>query len=261
VPDDVAAAFDCESRLTIGGPPRIARKYGNYFGSTFYINEPNGKDHSIALLWGKDEGYWKIVSWKAEPAGDDTLEPDAAPPVKVVRSKADPTLVDAAKGLLESWLIRKDYDAAFRYLSPKSYACYDLVRSPEAPASTSLADAGQKIRASLERAGGMVGKHNSIDEVLAGVTSAHPAVRVMDHPYSRVFALGGVPDALSEALDCSAPERRARYRAEDTPLEYGHTFGMATRIRTRSGETPVLRMLWLKEGDAWRVTVYGIEAP
>jgi hypothetical protein len=108
----------------------------------------------------------------------------------------------------------------------------------------------------------MVGTtHKTIDEVLVGVTSAHPAVRVMDHPYSPVFALGSVPDALSEALDCSAPERRTRYPAADTPLAYGHVFGMATRIRTRSGETPVLRMLWLKEADAWRITVYGIETP
>jgi hypothetical protein len=262
VPDDVAAAFDCESRLTVGGPPKAPRQYGNYFGATFYVNAPSGKDHSIALLWGKNEGYWKIVSWKAEPAGDEPSEPDTAPSVKVVRAKADPTLAQAAKDFLETWLIRKDYDAAFRYLSPKSYPCYDLVRSPDAPASTSLADAGQKVRASLERAGGMVGTaHKTIDEVLVGVSSAHPAVRVLDHPYSRVFALGSVPDALSEALDCSAPERRTRYRAEEAPLAYGHAFGMATRIRTRSGETPVLRVLWLKEAGAWRITVYGIETP
>jgi hypothetical protein len=261
VPDDVAATFDCESRLTVGGPPKIPRQYGNYFGATFYVNAPNGKDHSIALLWGKSEGYWKILSWKTEPAGDEPSEPDTAPPVKVVRVRADPTLVQAAKDFLESWLIRKDYDAAFRYLSPKSYPCYDVIRSPDAPASTSLADAGQKVRASLERAGAMVGTHKTIDEVLAGVTSAHPAVRVMDHPYSRAFALGSVPDVLAEALDCSAPERRTRSRAADTPLAYGHAFGMATRIRTRSGETPVLRMLWLKEADAWRITIYGIETP
>jgi hypothetical protein len=261
VPDDVATAFDCESRLIVGGPLKIPRKYGNFFGSTFYIDAPRGKDHSIALLWGQNEGYWKIVSWRAEPAGDDTPESDPAPPVKIVRTKADPTLVQAAKDFLESWLIRKDYDAAFRYLSPKSYACYDLVRSPDAPASTSPADAGQKVRASLERAGSMVGTHHVIDEVFGGVASAHPAVHVMDHPYSRVFALGSVPDALSEALDCSVPERRARYRSEDAPFVYGHAFGMATRIRTRGGETPVLRMLWLKEEGVWHITVYGIETP
>ena len=64
-----------------------------------------------------------------------------------------PSLARAARTFLESWLIRKDYDAAFRYISPASYACYDLARSPEAPASTSLDDAGQRLRANFARAG------------------------------------------------------------------------------------------------------------
>lgn len=37
VPDDVAAAFDCESQLTLGDPAKARRAYGNYYGATFYI--------------------------------------------------------------------------------------------------------------------------------------------------------------------------------------------------------------------------------
>ena len=72
--------------------------------------------------------------------------------------KADPTFVTATRGFLEDWLIKKDYDTAFAYLSPKSYSCYDLTRSPDAPASTSPDDAGRKIRAALERSGGMTAR-------------------------------------------------------------------------------------------------------
>ena len=45
---------------------------------------------------------------------------------QVVRIKADLTLVNAAKNFMDTWLIRRNYDAAFRYLSTRSYACYDL---------------------------------------------------------------------------------------------------------------------------------------
>ena len=38
VPDDVAAALDCESRLTLANPDRVKRVYGNYFGATFYVD-------------------------------------------------------------------------------------------------------------------------------------------------------------------------------------------------------------------------------
>ena len=153
VPDDIAARFDCESRLMIGAPKPAGRAYGNYYGAAFYVNATNGgKDQSMALLWAKDGGYWKIVSWQAEPISELGAEPEAAPstPASTVAStKADPTFVAATKGFLDSWLIKKDYDAAFGYLSPVSYACYDLTRSPDAPASTSPDDAGRKIRAAL----------------------------------------------------------------------------------------------------------------
>ena len=62
VPDDVASALDCESRLTLANPARVARVYGNYFGVTFYID--GRTDFPVALLWAQDDGYWKIVSWK-----------------------------------------------------------------------------------------------------------------------------------------------------------------------------------------------------
>ncbi len=260
VPDDIAARFDCESRVTLGDPKTVRRKYGKYFGATFYINAPNGKDHSVALLWGKDGGYWKIVSWKSEPAGEDTPLPDAAPEVKIARVKADPSLVQAAKGFLESWLIRKDYDTAFRFLSAKSYACYNLNRGANVPAAASLADGGQQIRAALERSGNTMRPVRQLSELVEGVEPVHPAVRIMDHPDSRAFALTSVPDVLAEVLDCTAPEKRQQFRA-DAPLVYGQVFGMNIRFRTKDGEAPVVRMLWLKEADAWRITVYGVELP
>ena len=82
VPDDVAAAFDCESRQTPGDARKARREYGKYFGATFYIDVPGGKDHSLALLWAQQAGYWKIVSWQAEPEGDDAPPLNEAPSVE-----------------------------------------------------------------------------------------------------------------------------------------------------------------------------------
>ena len=143
VPEDVAARFDCASRLTPGAPTKGSRAYGQHFGVSFRT-AGTGKDTSIALLWAKEDGYWKIVSWQTAPTPDVTPVAPAPPEPKVVRIKADLALVHAANTFLDTWLIRKNYDGAFRYLSTKSYACYDLVRGPDAPASTSLDDAGQE---------------------------------------------------------------------------------------------------------------------
>jgi hypothetical protein len=265
VPDDIAARFDCESRLMIGTPKRSAREYGNYYGAAFYVNAPNGgKNQSMALLWAKDGGYWKIVSWQAEPINEPGAEPEAAPasaPASTVASmKADPTFVAATKDFLDSWLIKKDYDAAFAYLSPRSYSCYDLTRSPDAPASTSPDDAGRKIRAALERSGGTVGKATSLGALIAPVHPVHTAIHEMDHTYASAFTLASVPNVLIDAADCAAPARGQRFEAVLTG-EYGKAFGLSFRFQTGSGDAPVLRMLWAKENDAWRITAYDVEQP
>ncbi len=62
VPDDLAVRFDCATRLTPGAPTKRPRAYGQHFGSTFRVAGARN-DTSIALLWAREDGYWKIVSW------------------------------------------------------------------------------------------------------------------------------------------------------------------------------------------------------
>ena len=79
-----------------------------------------------------------------------TPPPEPVAETKVARISADSTLVSAANGFLESWLVRKDYDAAFRYLSQKSHECYNLEKNAESPVATSPEDAERRLRAALE---------------------------------------------------------------------------------------------------------------
>ena len=256
VPDDVAAAFDCESRMTPGGAKKPARQYGNYFGSTFFVD--GHPDQRVALLWGKDNGYWKIVSWTT--GVDDARAPVAADDVTITRVKADAGFATAAQEFLQTWLIKKDYDAAFRYLSPATYACYDLARNPADPASTSPDDAGRKIRAGLERAGQLAGPARNLDAILVAAEPIHPAVRVMDHAHSRTFSLTSIPNAIGDAVECDARARGA-IPPDPLPLEYGKAFGLTVRFGTGASDAPVLRMLWRNENGAWRIRSYDLELP
>lgn len=200
------------------------------------------------------------MSWQAGAEEEDTQPADTSPQVQPVRIKADASFVEATRDFLESWLIREEYDAAFRYLSPKSYACYNLARSPDQPAAASLEDAGQKIRAGLERSGNRVGKASHLDELVSSAEPVHPAVRVMDHRYSGAFTLNSLPNVFAEAADCAARARGDRFTGE-IPLEYGKAFGMNIRFRTQGGDAPVLRTMWLKENGAWRLTAYSVDVP
>jgi hypothetical protein len=257
VPDDVAAAFDCENRLTPGAAKRAARTYGNYFGSTFNVNAR--QDHTVAILWAKEGGYWKIASWKT--GMDDSPEP-AAPVAEpaVVRVKAEPGLVQAARAFLETWLIRKEYDAAFQYLSTSSYACYDLARAADQPASTSVEDAGRRIRAGMERTGQSVGNARSLEAIVEAVEPRHAAVRVLDHPDAKAFNLTSLPTALGDAAECDA-RAHGFVMPDPLPPVYGDAFAMNVRFRTSGGEAPVLRLLWRREEGAWRIRSYHVELP
>ncbi len=258
VSDDVAARFDCATRL-MPGATRGSRAYGQHFGVTFRI-AGQAKNASIALLWAKDDGYWKIVSWQTEPEPDKTPAAPTPPEPKLARIKADLTLVQAAKDFVESWLVRKNYDAAFRSLSTRSYACYDLLRGPDAPASTSPDDAGRKIRAGLERIGQAVGTSRNLEAIIEAVEPLLPSIQVMDQPYSRIFSLTNLPAALGDAFECDARARGA-VPPDPVPLDYGSAFGMTLRFRTSGGEAPVLRLLWRKEDGAWRISAYDVALP
>jgi hypothetical protein len=259
VPDDVAAKFDCESRLAMGATKRASRVYGNYYGATFYLESPAGKTVSLALLWARDNGYWKIASWQTEPDVEDTPAPMEAASAPVARAKADPGLALAAKDFLESWLVRKDTDAAFKYLSARTYACYDLTRQEGTPAAGSPEAAAKLIRAGLARAASDLRK-GRLEDLIEAVPPFHPAVRLLDHPNSRAFVLTQVPNAIAAVADCAARAAGAKVTG-DVPLEYGEVFGMNLRMRSRGGETPVLRMLWIKENGAWRIAAYDVEFP
>jgi hypothetical protein len=92
------------------------------------------------------------------------------------------------------------------------------------------------------------------------VTPVHPAVHVLNHPYSRTFALVSVPNAIATAADCAARARGDRFAGEISP-EYGQAYGMNFRFQTRGGEAPVMRTLWTNENGSWRIAVYDIEYP
>jgi hypothetical protein len=258
VRDDIAAAFDCESRLTLGDPKRVPRAYGRYYGATFYV--AGRRDVPVALLWAKENGYWKIVSWETGAADKGSPLPEPVETGTVARIAADPTLVQAARGFLESWLVRHDYDAAFGYLSPKSYGCYDLERAPGDVAAASPEEGGRQLRAGLEASGAKFGKARSLDAVIEAAEPLHPAVRVMDHPFSRVFSLSSIPNALADVAECAARANGSSV-PDPIPLEYGQGFGLTLRFKTRGGDAPVLRLLWRKEDAAWRITSYAVELP
>lgn len=261
VADDKAREFECDtqsSRHT--GSSDDKPSYGKYFGTTFYVKTP-GSPTPVALLWAQDEGFWRIVAWQTD-ADDANETPDAAaPPVAAPpRIPTDAPLATAAADFLESWLVRKDYARAASYLSAEAAECYDLERSPDQPAATSADDAAKKIRAGIEQVGAGVGPVRALEDVISGAVPVHPTVRLMAHRHSRAFTLTSIPNALAEAASCKARARGIKFKAVETP-EYGDGYVAAMRFKGAGVDAAVLRLLWMKQQGAWKITSYELELP
>jgi hypothetical protein len=95
---------------------------------------------------------------------------------------------------------------------------------------------------------------------MAAAEPSHPAIRVMNHQYGRVFSLSSFPNALADVVECDARAKGVTI-PDSVPLEYGNAYGMTVRFLTRSGEAPVLRLLWRRDAANWRITSYAVELP
>ena len=259
VPDDVAAAFDCESQLTLGDPKQVKRAYGNYFGATFTVD--GRPDDPVALLWAKEDGYWKIVSWKvgADDARTPAPEPVAGPPLRPHQRRSHAG--SGGTGIPRKLADQEELRRGVR-LPVAEGLCVLRPGTRPGEARGDIAGGCRAQAACGPRSGGAaLGASRSLEALLSAPEPLHPAVRVMNHSFSKSLR----PDQRAEcARGCGGVCRprgaqpRCRIRCR---WSTGLASAMNIRFKTRSGDAPVLRMLWRKENDAWRITSYMIEMP
>jgi hypothetical protein len=266
VPDDIVNTFDCEARTRLASEtsPPARRRYGDYFGSVFHITGPQGPGGTVALIWAKESGYWKIISYETEPGVEDETPDlrqavDSPEPEKAVEA-AEASFAKASRDFLYQWFIEKNYDATFQFFSPRCYSCYNLFRQEGRPEAHSSEEAARYLRQGLERLGELIGEWKSLDTLLMKVDPIHPLLRILSHPEDDLYALIEAPDLVGEWADC---ERRATGEPfpEEILPEYGKYYGQNFQFRTEGGETPVFRLLWTKEGGDWKIVAYDVAVP
>ena len=67
VPDSLASSFECEKRSTknpYAGDDGAQKVYGNYYATLFTFRTAGEHPAALTLLWGKDNGQWKIISYE-----------------------------------------------------------------------------------------------------------------------------------------------------------------------------------------------------
>ncbi len=154
----------------------------------------------------RKKDYWKIVSWKV--GADDAADAGRERLSRSDRACAHQRRPDPGAG---GTGIPRKLAGQERTTTRRSPTC----RRKPMRATTSNATrpsprrhrrrmrGASCVRASRRRAP-RLGTSRSLDAMLSAPEPLHPAVRVMNHPFSRVFSLTSMPNALADAAECGA---------------------------------------------------------
>ena len=266
VREDLAESLDCENRLhpeQADAAKARSTKSGDYVGAVFQVKAGALTGEAVATVWASENGAWKLVAYGVEPEFRPGTLP-AAPPAATESAEpatptiaGDPAMQKAARDFLETWFVRKDPSAAFRYLSPASFACYNVYRTESAPLASSSAEAGRLIQEQMKLLADFAGSGSTLEDILIAAEPHHPDLRLVRHDAATTYSLVAVPDSMGTAADCARlkPGEPPRFDREGPPT-YGRFYAMSLRIKRAGEEAAVLWMVWAKQGQDWKVVSY-----
>ena len=265
VPTDVATSFECINRTEAVAQASVKadRRYGEYYGSIFYIGGPV-RGETVALLWAKEAGYWKIISYETEVEGEDPNLPDIRPTEKVEfkTTDGDPRLLSVAEDFHRAWLLERNAKRAHGFLSSRAYSCYDFFRTADRPHAKSREEAGEYILEGMERVSKDVPDASSLAEIIEGVEVADPLLLIVEHPNESAYTAVAGPDQMGENADCARRARGEEIMDEETSLrDYGNYFATGFQFKVDRGEGATLALVWAKESGEWKIVAYDVKTP
>ncbi len=271
VPDPVAEAFDCANRARLAATgetkakPRGKPTDFRHYGVSLRLRFRQGRGSTLLLLWAKESGYWKIVSYEVEVDAEDdadlasVYEPPPTPTLE--RVAAPPGLVEASTAFLDAWLVRKDVETAWRQVAPSCYPCVDLFPDEgELPAGT-LEEQKRRLRSKMETAAKRVGRVARLEDFLTAAPAVDPENKVVMQPRDQAFSLVSLQDRVGVEADCARRLGKAAATAPAPEGGYGTYYATAFRFKTVAGEPAVLYLGWTREGSEWRMFAYDIVIP
>jgi hypothetical protein len=179
VPDEIAERWDCASVARSGStaPPENMRPGGsyedfNYFVASVYINGLAGGG-GLNLLWGREDDYWKIISYESDPEPPNLgTMPDTRPADEATlheAMQAPSGLLTAVDAFTESWSVTKDMDTVMASFSPRVMPCVNLFVNPDEEPLTTPQDRENRLRLGMGRTSTQLGAVQRLEDVIEGV--------------------------------------------------------------------------------------------
>lgn len=274
VREDLAEQMKCLNRLDLSNVSTKAissKSFGKYVGSVFKFKLTGVQTETVAVLWAKQDGYWKIISYDLEPEYERYRVPDTTSPAAVAAATAPPItyvagdkdLTQKAGDFFNKWFVQGRPAEAFQYLSTRAYPCVNLYRDDDTPAAGTNAEQGRLIQTGMERVSSLVGPIRKLEEGIAAPNVSHPDVRLVKHPQSKAFVLVSVPDHMAAAAGCQErkPGEDLYFQEPGTGKVYGNYYATGFRVLKSVGDPSVLWTVWTKDAGEWKIVSYFLLTP
>jgi len=267
VPEGRALEWACSNRLTGDTPARRdSKRYGRYFLALFRV-PPDAPGTTIALLLGKEQGHWKILSFEDEADVDYSNVPDLRPKDDEGRElktiPGDPAAVRTITEFHRQWFVSRNYPGATRHFAPEIFDCRNLYLDEGQAPPEDLEAMLERFREAMRRTSEHLGIRESLGGSIHAVTPAHAEVAVVRHPQQDAFTIAALPDELGRAARCvssasEAPEVDPELLRESAA---GNYYAAAFEVEAAGGSPATLTTGWKKIDGEWKIYTYRLETP
>jgi hypothetical protein len=266
--EDAAEQFLCPNQLDstlISAKALQSKAFGKYVGALFQLKAKEQEGRKLFLLWAKEGGYWKIVSYGVDPIWEKFrgpgTSPEVAPALPVVQG--DEQLVPATADFLKTWFVSRQLDRAHQYISARCNGCVNVFRDDSQPKAQTPEEAENFLREAMKQLAEQVGQVNSLTDALEAPQPHHEDLKLVKHPDDKAFVIASVPDYMAEAADCSklGPGGVPNFVDPGDAKKYGNYYAVALRLKKGGPGADVLWLLWAKEGGTWKIISYLVMEP
>jgi hypothetical protein len=173
-------------------------------------------------------------------------------------------VVGAATKFLDAWLVKRDFNGASAYLSPKCADCVKLnPYASEQQPGPAEDDPHTQLKAALRRVSVTAGVVKRLDKAIVAAEPNHEDIKLVKHDNSNAFALVAIPDYMASALDCSSrvPGQPVGFIAPAGEKSYGKYYAIGLRLAKAGEDSAVLWAVWAREDAAWKIVSYTVLSP
>jgi hypothetical protein len=276
IPDNVARALDCrkmQNLVLAQDLPRATNKLADYYSSSSILRAKNdsGAGQVLYLVWHREEGTWKIVSWHLDNPTENAIGPEllegqdsgtdnsGSNSSNSKTGAADPALAAATQHFLQNWMLTRDTAATLKSVAPEALPCGPLdedVKKKPTPAVQQAAT--QKWFKDVAKD---IPKKETLTGTIQRVDFNHPHMQEVTHANPNAYLLVRVSDSLASMSNCNFRVSGAKLTPADAMGKAFYTLNIYQTMfqpRHKTGDRGTVVLTWARRQKRWMVIAYDV---